>query len=237
VDKIGSLVETPGLQPGLSGRHTLRVLATVAGLGKTDVDRVLERVGLADRGDELVKGYSLGMRQRLGLAVALLKDPELLILDEPANGLDPGGIREIRELIRQLGDEGRTVFLSSHLLGEVEHLCDRVAIVARGRTVAEGTVAEVLASSRPAAMIVKVGDLASGVQALQTAGLDARLDDDHIVVSTGTERAEQITRTLVAAGHYPTELRPQETSLEDAFFAITETSETPETPGTPEVTA
>src|SRR4051794_41145997 len=111
IDRVGALVEMPGLNPGMSGRQTMRILATSAGIGPARVEAVLDRVGLADRADDLVKGYSLGMRQRLGLGVALLKDPEVLILDEPANGLDSAGIREIRELIRHLGDEGRTVFL------------------------------------------------------------------------------------------------------------------------------
>ena len=149
----------PVVNPGLSGRQALTVLATTAGLGRRAVDADLERVGLAERADDLVRGYSLGMRQRLGIGIALLKDPELLILDEPANGLDPAGIREVRELIRRLGAEGRTVFLSSHLLSEVEQVCDEVAIVAHGRTVAQGSVADVLASTRPSAMWVKVADL------------------------------------------------------------------------------
>src|SRR6188508_642128 len=138
VGRLGALVEGPGVNPGLSGRQALTVLATTAGLGRHAVDANLERVGLGERGDDLVRGYSLGMRQRLGIAIALLKDPELLVLDEPANGLDPAGIREVRELVRHLGAEGRTVFLSSHLLGEVEQVCDEVAIVSGGRTVAQG---------------------------------------------------------------------------------------------------
>ncbi|MDQ1443986.1 MAG: type transport system ATP-binding protein [Acidimicrobiaceae bacterium] len=224
IGRIGALVETPGLNPGVTGRQSLTVLATAAGIGRARVDAVLERVGLADRGDELVKGYSLGMRQRLGLAVALLKDPELLILDEPANGLDPAGIREIRELVRQLGAEGRTVFLSSHLLGEVEHVCDQVAILARGKTVVSGPVAQVLAGTEPAGMIVKTADLPGAAGALVAAGLTARVDGDHVVVDVEAARAESVTRALVAAGHFPTELRPHETSLEDVFFALTESA-------------
>src|SRR6478752_4294555 len=144
VGRLGALVEAPGVNPGLSGRQALTVLATTAGLGRHAVDANLERVGLAERADDLVRGYSLGMRQRLGIGIALLKDPELLILDEPANGLDPAGIREVRELIRRLGAEGRTVFLSSHILSEVQHTADRVAILSRGRSVAEGPVAQIL---------------------------------------------------------------------------------------------
>ena len=134
----------PALFPTMTGRRNLALLGRVDRIGAQAVDRALDRVGLAERADDLVKTYSLGMRQRLGLAQALLKDPELLILDEPANGLDPAGIKEIRELLRSLGDEGRTVFVSSHLLTEIQHTCDRVAILTRGRCVAAGTVDDVL---------------------------------------------------------------------------------------------
>ena len=212
IGKIGALVETPGVNPGLSARQTLMVLATTSGIGHRAVDNTLERVGLAERADDLVRGYSLGMRQRLGLAVALVKDPELLVLDEPANGLDPAGIREVRELVRRLGAEGRTVFLSSHLLSEVEQVCDQVAIVAAGRTVAQGSVAEVLASTRPAAMWVKVADLAGGAATLQRSGLAAHADHDRIRVEVVAEEAEIVTRALVADGHFPTELRPWKTA-------------------------
>jgi ABC-2 type transport system ATP-binding protein len=222
IDRVGALVETPGVNPGLSARQTLMVLATAAGIGRPAVEETLERVGLAGRGDDLVRGYSLGMRQRLGLAIALLRDPELLVLDEPANGLDPAGIREVRELVRSLGAEGRTVFLSSHLLGEVEHVCDEVAIVAGGRTVIQGSVAEVLARTRPAAMWVKVEDLCGGADTLQRAGLATEADGDRIRVAVEADRAAIVTKVLVADGHYPSELRPVETTLEDAFFALTD---------------
>jgi ABC-2 type transport system ATP-binding protein len=221
IARVGALVETPGLNTGISGRQALEILATAAGLAPSKVDTVLERVGLADRAHDLARGYSLGMRQRLGLAIALLKDPEVLILDEPANGLDPAGIREIRELVRALGAEGRTVFLSSHLLGEVELVCDEVAILSHGRTVAAGPIHEVLAAARPSAMWVKVTDLSAGSHTLSAVGLAAAVEGEHIRVDVPPSRAESVTRALVADGHYPTELRPVETSLEDAFFALT----------------
>ena len=222
IARVGALVEAPGINPGMSGRQTLTVLATTVGIGHGTVEATLERVGLAERADDLVRGYSLGMRQRLGIAVALLKDPELLVLDEPANGLDPAGIREVRELIGRLSGEGRTVFLSSHLLGEVEQVCTEVAIVSAGRTVAQGSVGDVLASARPAAMWVKVGDLAAGAETLRRAGFGVGANGDRLRVGVATEKAELVTRALVADGHYPTELRPVEASLEDAFFALTE---------------
>jgi ABC-2 type transport system ATP-binding protein len=222
IARVGALVESPGVNPGMSGRRTLTVLATTAGIGRGAVDATLERVGLAERADDLVRGYSLGMRQRLGIAIALLKDPELLVLDEPANGLDPAGMREVRELIGRLSAEGRTVFLSSHLLGEVEQVCTEVAIVAAGRTVAHGSVADVLASARPAAMWVKVGDLTAGAGTLRRAGFAVGVNADRLRVEVAADRAEFVTRALVADGLYPTELRPVEASLEDAFFALTE---------------
>jgi len=221
IARVGALVEMPGLNPGLSGRQTLGILAAAGRLSRRSVDDALEQVGLAGRGDDLVKAYSLGMRQRLGLATALLKDPEILVLDEPANGLDPAGMREIRELIRRLGTEGRTVFLSSHLLAEVEQVCDQVAIVARGRTVTSGPIAEVLAAARPTAMSVKVRNLRGGARTLAAAGFGVTLADRRLEVAVEPARAERVTRALVADGHYPTELRPMETSLEDAFFALT----------------
>ena len=164
------------------------------------------------------------MRQRLGLAIALLKDPEVLILDEPANGLDPAGIREIRELVRTLGAEGRTVFLSSHLLGEVELVCDQVAILSGGRTVASGPIDEVLGAARPTAVWVKVTDLDGGSRTLMAAGLGAEVDGEHIRVDVAPAQAEAVTRVLVADGHFPSEIRPVETSLEDAFFALTDSA-------------
>jgi ABC-2 type transport system ATP-binding protein len=222
IARVGSLVEAPGLNPGLSGRQTLAVLATTAGIGRRAVDAALERVGLAERADDLVRGYSLGMRQRLGIAIALLKDPELLVLDEPANALDPAGIREVRELIRTLGAEGRTVFLSSHLLSEVEQVCDEVAIVTSGRTVAQGAVVDVLASTQPAAMWVKVADIAGATATLSHAGFHVEPDGDRIRVEVAAERADGVTRALVAQNHFLSELRPVETTLEDAYFALTD---------------
>ncbi len=183
---------------------------------------MLDRVGLGERGGDAVRGYSLGMRQRLGIAIALLKDPEVLVLDEPANGLDPAGIREVRDLVRRLGAEGRTVFLSSHLLGEVQQVCDRVAIIAAGRTVVAGSVDEVLTAGRATALLVRVSDTNAGVDALTSAGIISRQESEMIRVEIPPEGAEAVTRALVAGGLYPTELRPDRASLEDVFFALTE---------------
>ncbi|MGZ8628595.1 MAG: ABC transporter ATP-binding protein [Actinomycetota bacterium] len=138
VGRVGSIVETPTFYPRSTGRRNLELLGRVARIGRSRVAEVLEQVGLADRADDQVKTYSLGMKQRLGIGAALLKDPEMLLLDEPANGLDPAGIVEVRELLRRLGAEGRTVFVSSHILSEIQQTADRVAILSRGRSVAAG---------------------------------------------------------------------------------------------------
>src|SRR5699024_12049586 len=140
--RIGALIEGPGFYPYLSGRDNLRVLARYARVDSSRIDDVLAIVDLSDRADDRFHGYSLGMKQRLGVAAALLKDPDLVILDEPTNGLDPAGMRDMRALIRSLGDEGRTVLLSSHLLREVQQVCDRVGVINHGRMVTEGTVDE-----------------------------------------------------------------------------------------------
>lgn len=160
------------------------------------------------------------MRQRLGIAAALLKDPELLVLDEPANGLDPAGIREVRTLLRRLGDEGRTVFVSSHLLTEVEQVCDRVAIIARGRTVAAGPVADVLTADT-GTVLVAVADPAAGMLALQRAGLEQVRRSDRIAVRVPPGGVEAVVRALVAADVWPTELRPDQSSLEEVFLRLT----------------
>src|SRR5688500_13257997 len=218
IGRVGSIVETPLLFPGFSGRRNLALLGRVGGIGPRRVNDVLELVGLAERAHDKVKGYSLGMRQRLGLGAALLRDPEVLILDAPANGLDPAGIREFRELLRRLGNEGRTVFVSSHLLGEVQQLCDRVAIIARGRLIASGPVAEVLARGRTSGVIARVPDPARAIAALEAAGFIAQpADRDTVLVSVDRSRAAEITETLANVGIYVSELRPEEIDLETVF--------------------
>jgi ABC-2 type transport system ATP-binding protein len=181
----------------------------------------LERVGLLERADDLVKTYSLGMRQRLGLAQALLKDPQLLILDEPANGLDPAGIKEIRELLRALGDEGRTVFVSSHLLVEIQHTCDRVAILTQGRCVASGSVDEVLQRGRRTTLRVGVTDLAAGLTALVEAGIPATRNHTCLEVALPASQAALVSETLAQKELWVTELRHDEATLEDVFLELT----------------
>src|SRR5438093_272769 len=144
IDRVGALVEQPSFFPNFTGRRNLELLGRTRRIGPKRVDGMLDRVGLGARADTRFATYSLGMKQRLGIAAALLKDPELLILDEPANGLDPPGILEVRTLMRTVAAHGRTVFVSSHILSEVEHACDRIAIVAHGKCIASGRVSELL---------------------------------------------------------------------------------------------
>jgi ABC-2 type transport system ATP-binding protein len=219
--RVGSMVETPALFPTMTGRRNLELLGRLHRIGPRRVAEVLERVGLAERADDLVKRYSLGMRQRLGLAAALLKDPEVLILDEPANGLDPAGIKEVRDLLRGLGGEGRTVFVSSHLLSEVRQTCDRVAILARGRCVAAGPVAEVLTNGHGAGLLVRLEDPQRGGAVLAAAGIPASLDGNRLRVALAPEQAATITHALADQGLYLTELRPDEADLETVFLQLT----------------
>jgi ABC-2 type transport system ATP-binding protein len=222
IDRVGSIVETPTFFPTFSGRRNLRLLGRIDGIGAAAVEKVLERVGLGDRGDDPFKNYSLGMKQRLGIAAALLREPELLILDEPANGLDPAGIKEVRQLLRTLADEGRTVFLSSHLLDEVQQVCDRVAILARGKCIAQGEIGDVLSRGQTAQMMVKVDNLQGALDILTGAGFEAIVEGDELLVTAPASDGARISRTLALKRIYVAELRPREVSLEDVFLQLTE---------------
>jgi ABC-2 type transport system ATP-binding protein len=225
--RVGSIVETPALFPRFTGRRNLQILARIDGIGRSTIDAVLERVGLADRAGDLVKTYSLGMKQRLGIAAALMKDPALLILDEPANGLDPAGIVEVRQLLRQLGAEGRTVFVSSHILSEIEQTADQVAILARGRLITTGSVEEVLAARGGRGLIVRLANLDAGLAALREAGIATSRLDDALRVELPESDAERVTRTLAARDLFVTELRPDEVDLETVFLELTRDPEAP----------
>lgn len=223
--RTGAIVETPALFPTMTARENLRLLASVDGIGRREVDDVLDVVGLAERADDLVRRYSLGMKQRLALAAAILKDPELLILDEPANGLDPAGMRDVRRLLRRLADEGRTVFVSSHILAEIESTCDRVAILSHGRCISHGTVAEVIATAgHRESVLVKVADLDAGERALREARMVVERVDGSLRVDVPPESADDVTRVLAQADQWVTELRPVRFSLEDVFLELTTTT-------------
>lgn len=222
LSKVGSLVETPAFYPYLSGWNNLWAVSGHSGerASKDRIEEVLEQVKLKDRSGDKFKKYSLGMKQRLGVAAALLKDPELLILDEPTNGLDPKGMAEMRDLIRSLGQGERTVLLSSHLMGEVEQICDRVGVIRKGELVAEGTVEELrgtkglLVKAEPLDEAAKVVSKMSWVEGSQIEG-------EYLRISTDPERAREIGRALFRADVDLLELRPAQHSLEEVFFQLT----------------
>jgi ABC-2 type transport system ATP-binding protein len=236
IGQVGSMVETPQFFPNFSGRKNLELLAGVDGIDRARIDETLDVVGLGSRARSPFRTYSLGMKQRLGLAAALVKDPQVLILDEPANGLDPAGIKEIRDLVRRLGSEGRTVFVSSHQLGEVQQMCDRVAILAHGRLVTEGPVSDVLAHGRAARLVVRVEPLDVALATLLSAELEATIDGDRILVQLAADQAARVTKVLAAARLYVSELRPEEIDLETVFLELTQAAPAPEAPA-PEAAA
>jgi ABC-2 type transport system ATP-binding protein len=222
--RLGALVEAPTFYPYLSGRDNLRVCARYDGVSNQRVEEVLALVELTPRARSRFRAYSLGMKQRLGVAAALLKDPELLILDEPTNGLDPAGMADMRRLIRTLGDSGHTVVLSSHNMSEVEQVCDRVGVIRGGRLIAEGTVSELRARGGPPDLLVRADPLDEAQRLLPTLlGRSAvTVDGGALRVTAAGEHAGAINRELVAAGVTVSELRPIERTLEDVFFTLTE---------------
>ncbi|HYM16524.1 MAG TPA: ABC transporter ATP-binding protein [Dehalococcoidia bacterium] len=220
--RIGAVIETPAFYPYLSGRDNLETLAiTLGDIPKGRVDEMLELVGLRERGGDPYKNYSLGMKQRLGIASTLLRNPDLIILDEPTNGLDPAGTREIRELIPRLARQGHAVFLCSHLLHEVQAVSDRVAIVKRGRLVQEGTVDELL--SRGEHLRLRAEDDGALTRALGgipwVTGVERQ--DGCIRAAAPVARSAELTRVLAAQGVYLAEITPWETELEDVFLELT----------------
>jgi ABC-2 type transport system ATP-binding protein len=218
--RVGAIVEEPKFHPHLTGRENLKIVAAARDrAAEARIPEALQRVGLANRGSDRVKTYSLGMRQRLGIARCLLADPALLILDEPMNGLDPAGILEMRHLIRAFVDEGRTVFLSSHLLDEVEKTCDHVAIVDQGRIVVQGAVAEIAESGDPT-LLLEVDDLAAARRVLDGHRVDVEGGGLRVSLTNGLGAAE-LNRALVEAGVAVSRLEPARATLEEKFLAIT----------------
>jgi ABC-2 type transport system ATP-binding protein len=224
--QVGAIVESPQFFGNFSAETTLSLLADAGGVNPHRVPAVLELVGLRDRAREPVKTYSLGMKQRLAVASALLKEPKLLILDEPANGLDPGGIREMRTLMRDLAESGMTVLLSSHILGEIQLICDSVTIISAGRRVAAGSVADVLASHTSSTVRVRLEpgvDLNGAAEILRVAGALLTMEKDHFTVANASNPA-QITKLLAERQIYVTELTPVSADLEDVFLELTGTA-------------
>ena len=246
LERVGALVEEPAFWKYLSGRRNLEYFARAGG-ERADVrarlarsDEVLERVGLTAAADKRVKAYSQGMRQRLGLALALLGAPELLVLDEPTNGLDPSGTREVRTLLRSLADDGTTVFVSSHLLSEVEAMCDRVGVMAQGRLVAQGPPETLRGTSDRVRL--EVDDVAAATRVIEAIGGITRLDGDTATTPTGTDApgrgvlrvllSEEVTSAalngaLVGAGVGVHALVPERSSLEDVFLELVEGADVP----------
>ena len=223
--QVGALVESPSFYPYLSGRQNLRVLAAAgAEVPKGRVEALLELVGLRERARDKVSGYSLGMKQRLGIAGALLSDPKLLLLDEPANGLDPAGIVAMRETLRRLAGEGKTVFVSSHLLAEVRVLADVVGIIAAGRLVREGTLDSMLRDQGvvkvrvPRAQEPQARSLLEGMARIDVVGSDE--DEPWLAVHVEPHRAGEVNRTLAQAGIFASGLESG-TDLEELFLQLT----------------
>jgi ABC-type multidrug transport system ATPase subunit len=218
--RIGMLVESPAFYPYLSGRDNLHVFARYASVPASKVDEVLETVALDDRAKDRASNYSLGMKQRLGVAIALLKDPELLILDEPTNGFDPAGMVDMRTLIRRLGTGGRTVLLSSHLLGEVQQICDRVGVIAAGRLLREGTVSELRGGGHLRVAAEPLHDALSVAERLFGVAR-VRVHDGALHLDVDAAEAPRLNRELVLAGIAVRSLGWHERSLEEIFFEMT----------------
>ena len=220
--RIGAIVETPAFYPYLSGRRNLAYFQGVMGRkDPRELDTLLERVGLADRANDAFKTYSLGMKQRLGLAYALLGDPELLLLDEPTNGMDPAGMAEVRDLIRSLGSEGRTVLISSHLLNEVEQVCDSVAIISKGRLVVQGDVADLLHPQEQVRLRTTDDAKALAILAAADDIESAKAEDEALVVTISHQRSSELTALLSKSEVYVTEIAPLQVSLEQYFLDVT----------------
>ncbi len=219
IDRIGAVVEMPKFSPTLTGRQNLTLLARTRELPDRRIDDALDTVGLLGRDRDRYRGYSLGMKQRLAIAATLLKQPRLLILDEPTNGLDPSGIREIRDTIRSLGEQGVTVLLSSHILAEVQQVCDGVTIIGNGRLLASGRVDDLLSGG--GGYRVVVADPARAAAVLEAAGLSVARDGAALRVETDGA-AEEIGRALGVADIWLRELTPVRTDLETVFLDLTE---------------
>lgn len=222
VARVGAIVESPKFFPAFSGRRNLDLLAAAIGAPAAQVDRVLVDVGLADRASSAFRTYSLGMKQRLAIASTLLKDPELVIFDEPTNGLDPAGIHEVRQTMRELAAAGKTVLVSSHILAEVQQVADTVSIVTQGRLVAGGRVEDLLAAAGAGEARVGVERPAEAAAVLGERGWAVRPDGAGGLLVAGAAPAE-ITRALADHGLYLHELAPGRADLEQVFLALTGT--------------
>jgi ABC-2 type transport system ATP-binding protein len=225
VRTVGAVLDGGMLHPGRSGRNHLRMLARAAGIPRSRVDELLQLVGLSDAADRRAGGYSLGMRQRLGLAAALLGDPAVLVLDEPANGLDPQGIRWLRDFLRSLAAEGRAVLVSSHVLAEVAQTADEVVVIARGRSVAQAPLAELLATGRGGTRVAGP-DVPRLAEVLTADGAEVEAAGDGAIV-VHDRNGEEVGRAIAEHRIVIAELTAVSTSLEEIFFELTGEEATP----------
>ena len=224
LNRVGALIEGPAFYPSLTGRQNLRFLARLGGVDPDRVDDTVSTVGLASRGDDAYRTYSLGMKQRLGIAAALLPQPDLLLLDEPANGLDPAGIRSIRELLASLAEGGTTILVSSHLLAEVEALCSWMVLIHRGRRVHQGPVEELGADGRERLVIrtVEPGHLSVVAEVAADHGYTATRNGDRIMIDGPADFAGTLNAETMRRGAVIRELSVQTANLEERFFAMTD---------------
>lgn len=221
--RVGAMIEGPAFYPALSGRENLKVLAELGGFPLSRVDQLLEKVDLADRGGSKFKTYSLGMKQRLGIAAALLPNPQLLILDEPTNGLDPSGIQEVRGIIRDLADSGTTIFVSSHILSELEMICEYLVMLREGKVIFSGRTQELLSGQKP--MIIAKPeydvDLTSLANKLSEFGFQISIVDGSLQIDAAKEASATINRMAFEAGITLASISVVLPTLEETFFEMT----------------
>jgi ABC-2 type transport system ATP-binding protein len=223
LDGVAGFIESPKFYPGLSGRKNLQLLAGLdGGVSGSRIDEVLETVDLRDRGGDKVGGYSFGMRQRLGVAASLLRDPKLLVLDEPANGLDPAGIRDMRALVKQLAGSGLTVLLSSHDMGEVEEICDDVTIMRTGKVVYHGSIAALRAQAPEQAHSIRTTDDEHAAHLAKVRGLEVEQLEEGLAVRGTQAEIDALVAKVIGEGLALRELTRRETPLEALFFMLTE---------------
>lgn len=221
--RVGAMIEGPAFYPALTGKQNLAVLAKLGGFATEPIQKLLDLVDLGDRGDSKFKTYSLGMKQRLGIAAALLPNPKLLVLDEPTNGLDPAGIHEIRTLLRKLADSGTTVFVSSHLLSEIEMISDYLVMLRQGKVIFSGKTIDLLAAQKPIILAKpeNSNDLKKIYEIANNLGKKAEIKGDVVEVSGEIDFSGKLNKAAFEAGIILTSLTPVRPTLEDTFFEMT----------------
>jgi ABC-2 type transport system ATP-binding protein len=230
---VGAMIEGPAFYPALTGFQNLKVLARIGGYSTDSITSLLELVGLGDRGDSKFKTYSLGMKQRLGIAAALLPNPKLLILDEPTNGLDPAGIQEVRDLLRRLADGGITVFVSSHLLSELEMISEHLVVLREGEVIFAGKTRDLLAQHQPhiRVRVVEPNGLQIVRELAESAGHSCEVRGDELYIVANESYGAEINRLAFTRGITLAEITPLRPSLEETFFEMTESDSNPESEG------